>query len=321
MDLFSFQGLATPLQILLVDLLLGADNALLIGLASRALPARQRGRAVVLGISGAVVLRLAMTFVATSLLAWPLVKLAGALVLTIIALNLAVDGPDEADAFDGGEGDGSRLWTAAAVIVVADAVMSLDNVVALAAIAQGNFLWLLIGVGLSLPMLGYGGLVVAVALHRAPGLAAFGAALLGWIAGGMALTDPVIFSWADSNAPGLVALAPVLGAAYVFSYGRFVGKRGREPVTPRFEPAKPVPALEPPLRIKMVAPASKILEAAPIPPKLEPHGDVSPEPVDMHEPEPAPANNDDRIAIIGLLLLAVAAGAFLMIVSYYDSFD
>ena len=309
-----------PLQILLVDLLLGADNALVIALVCRTLPPKQVRQAAAIGVVGAMALRLLLAIFATSLLTLPLVKILGAIALVFIGMNLAV-GEELAPEIDSDAAPAKSLASAVAVIILADLAMSIDNVVALAAIAGGNFWWIAIGVAMSLPVLAFGGVMLAGFLKRASFLVEIGAALLGWIAGGMALTDPVIFSWADSNAPGLVALAPVLGAAYVFSYGRFVGKRGREPVTPRFEPAKPVPALEPPLRIKMVAPASKILEAAPIPPKLEPHGDVSPEPVDMHEPEPAPANNDDRIAIIGLLLLAVAAGAFLMIVSYYDSFD
>ena len=296
MDLFSFQALATPLQILLVDLLLGADNALLIGLASRTLPPKQRGRAVVLGIAGAVVLRLAMTLVASSLLAWPLVKLAGALVLTIIALNLADDAPDEAEAFDGG--DGSRLWQAAAVIVVADSVMSLDNVVALAAIAQGNVLWLLIGVGLSLPMLGYGGLVVAETLHRAPGLAAFGAALLGWIAGGMAVSDPLWAQAIEANAPGLAALAPALGAAFVYLHGRWIPRPAR-------------------------APAQKVRAALPLPPRPAPAAALS-TPAPPSAPPRAPhelSKAEGRVMLVGILLLALFAGGFLALAAYLGGLE
>ena len=212
-----------PLQILFVDLLLGADNALVIALACRALPPRQVNEAAAIGVAGAIVLRLLLAVIATSLLTLPLVKIVGAIALIFIALNLASGralGPDMVD-----EAPTTRsLLSAAAVIVVADAAMSVDNVVALAAIAAGNFWWLAIGVALSLPVLGFGGVMLSRLLRHAHGLVEFGAALLGWIAGGMALTDPLVFPWADVNAPGLVQLAPALGAAFVLLYGRLVAR-------------------------------------------------------------------------------------------------
>jgi len=167
--------------------------------------------------------------------------------------------------------------------------------------------WLAIGVALSLPVLGFGGVMLSRMLRRAHGLVEFGAALLGWIAGGMALTDPLVFPWADVNAPGLVQLAPALGAAFVFLYGRFVAHDAPH------QPPKPRRVEKPAQMLEVEAPIP-LFESAP-------DVDAAPEPVDIHEPDPAPAVREDRIAIIGLLLLAIAAGAIIMIASYLDSFN
>ncbi len=193
--------------------------------------------------------------------------------------------------------------------------MSLDNVVALAAIARGNFWLLAIGVALSLPVLAYGGLILTTLLQRAPGLIEFGAALLGWIAGGMAISDPLVAPWVDANAPGLSAVAPGLGAAFVFLYGRLVAPAARvSPPRPAL-PARPAPA-------RAVAASAPMVETAPAAKfELAPLADHSPEPEDRREPPAVPASRDDRAAIIGVLLLAVAAGAILMVVSFLDSYN
>ena len=184
--------LVIPVQIFFVDLLLGADNALLIALACRSLGPEDARKAIVFGAGGAILLRLVLTVLASSLLALPLVKLVGAWLLIVIALNVTAEhasngGEDRPSSFARGD-----LWSAATVIVVADAAMSLDNVVALAAIARGNFWLLAAGVAFSIPVLAYGGLILTTLLKNAPGLVAIGAALLGWIAGDMAVSDPLV---------------------------------------------------------------------------------------------------------------------------------
>jgi YjbE family integral membrane protein len=211
---------AIPLQIFVVDLLLGADNALLIAIACRGLNRKDARRAALIGSGGAIALRLLLTTIATSLLTVPLVKLIGAWALIVIALNVAAETGrrEPPGAPIAGRAD---LWAAATAIVVADAAMSIDNVVALAAIARGNIWLLAAGVGFSIPVLAYGGLLLSGALRAAPWLIALGAALLGWIAGEMAVSDPLIGEWISRNAPGLAAIAPALGAAFVFFSGRF----------------------------------------------------------------------------------------------------
>ena len=287
-----------PIQIFFVDLLLGADNALLIALACRSLGPEDTRKAILLGTSGAILLRLALAVLASSLLALPLVKLAGAWVLIVIALNVAAQrGFPEAEDRPVAVAR-SDLWSAAMVIVVADAAMSLDNVVALAAIARGNFWLLLAGVAFSIPVLAYGGLILSTLLANAPALIAIGAALLGWIAGDMAVSDPLIANWAGVNAPGLVAIAPALGAAFVLLYGW---------LTPSRPPPRSIPLARPARAARPVVPAS----APPRPP--------APQPPRPSEPAPAPDSREDRLAVIGVLILAVIAGLALMIVTYLDS--
>ncbi len=296
--------LVIPVQIFFVDLLLGADNALLIALACRSLGPEETRRAILLGTGGAILLRLVVTVLASSLLALPLVKLAGAWLLIVIALNVTAESgsADEDRAFSLARGD---LWSAATIIVVADAAMSLDNVVALAAIARGNFWLLLAGVALSIPVLAYGGLILSTLLTNAPALIAIGAALLGWIAGEMALSDPLIASWASLNAPGLVAIAPALGAAFVFLRGR--SSAGGPAPRPIARPAPP----------RAAKPAAAAL--LPQPPRAEALSFEPPEPRAPSEPEFAPSAREDRIAVIGVLILAAIAGLTLLVVSYLDS--
>jgi YjbE family integral membrane protein len=279
------------LQIVIVDLLLGADNALVIALACRSLAPRDMRRAATVGISGAIVFRLVMTILATSLLAIPLVKIVAAMVLTMIAMNISGGGLDAPPA-NRRRGGPSELWAAAAVIVVADAAMSIDNVVALAAIARGNFWLLVTGVALSLPILGFGGMLLHNWLGRAPGLVALGAALLGWIAGDMAISDPAVAPWANANTPGLVAIAPALGAAFVWLHGLVAVK-----------PASSVKIPEPPAPIAF---KPTVPTRLPLTPRADPGQHAEP--------------GAGRWIIGSILVLVIAAGAFLAMAAYLDSY-
>ena len=310
MDLTSgAQWFAIPIQIFVVDLLLGADNALVIALACRSLDPKDARTAIALGTSGAIFLRLVLTIVANSLLALPLVKIVGAWVLVVIALNVLADHREDVGRGTGSPAPRAGLWSAVAAIVVADATMSLDNVVALAAIARGNFWLLAAGVALSIPVLAYGGLILSAALRSAPWLVTIGAALLGWIAGDMAVSDPLIGDWVSLNAPGLAAIAPALGAAFVF----FSGPLSPPPAAPAADaPLQPAasaipfhPAAAPPVRPS--APSLRVIVREP------------PEPEGRSEPSRTPMRREDRIAVIGVLVLAVIAGLVLMLVSYLDS--
>jgi YjbE family integral membrane protein len=316
--------LVIPLQIFVVDLLLGADNALLIAVACNGLSRADARRAAMIGSGGAIVLRLLLATIATSLLGVPLVKLIGAWALIVIALNVSADAQHEASAATPEPGAARRdLWAAATAIVVADAAMSLDNVIALAAIARGNFWLLAAGVVVSIPVLAYGGVILSAALRAAPWLVKLSAALLGWIAGDMAVTDPLVGEWVAVNAPALAAIAPALGAVFVFFADP--SPRPAKPTataaarpSPAPSPAKVAPPAPPPRpRPKLVAAeagAANLVAAEPAPaqPELgEPEGRV--------ERSRLPMASDDRVAIIGVLVFALIAGIVLMLVSYLDS--
>lgn len=207
------------LQICLIDLLLSGDNAILIAMACRSLPVEVRRQAVGLGTGAAVAFRVLLTFAATLALRAPYLKLIGAVLLLLIAIELLASDPGERKATPAGVA-GAGIWKAIVMIVVADAVMSLDNVVAVAAAAQDNFLYLLLGLLISVPVLVFSSLIVTRILDSHPWLVEAGAALLGWIAGRTAVADPAIAGTLDTQSFGLVALAPVLGAAYVLLQGR-----------------------------------------------------------------------------------------------------
>ena len=276
-----------------------------------------------IGSGGAIVLRLLLATIATSLLGVPLVKLIGAWALIVIALNVSAD--SQREALPTREPGAARrdLWAAATAIVVADAAMSLDNVIALAAIARGNFWLLAAGVVFSIPVLAYGGVILSAALRAAPWLVKLSAALLGWIAGDMAVTDPLIGDWIAVNAPALAAIAPALGAAFVF----FADPSPRPPTPapsaaarPALAPLPPKPRRAPPPprpRPKLVAAeaaSAKSAAAEPKPPQPEPR-----EPEARVERSRLAMSSEDRFAVIGVLVFALIAGIVLMLVSYLDS--
>jgi hypothetical protein len=198
--------------------------------------------------------------------------------------------------------------------------MSLDNVVALAAIARGNFWLLAAGVVVSIPVLAYGGLVLAAALRAAPWLVKLGAALLGWIAGGMAVTDPLLGGWIDVNAPALAAIAPALAAIFVYFVSpsaKVLTQRAAERPAPSAAPLKlQTPRPPPRARPKLVAapPATATRVIAPPMPDSEP-----PEPEGRFEAKRVGLSPEDRFAVIGVLVLALIAGIVLMLVTYLDS--
>ena len=212
------------LQISLIDLLLGGDNALVIAMACRGLPRRIWRRVVWLGTGAAVVLRIALTALAALILNLPLLKLIGAVLLVAIAVRLlAEDPPGWASLSDTEqEHDVRRVFT---TILVADTVMSLDNVLAVAAAARGSFWLLSFGLALSIPIVIFGSVAVARALDRFPVLILAGGALLGWVAGETAVSDPAIRGWIAAQAPWLASTAPPVVAVYALVHGRLARLR------------------------------------------------------------------------------------------------
>lgn len=176
------------LQIIWINVLLSGDNAVVIALACRSLPEKARRMGIILGAGVAVVLRILFTGIVASLLALPWLKLVGSLALMWIAVDLASPsegGEDSVEASD-------SLWKAVGTVAVADVVMSLDNVVAVAAIADGNFWLLVFGLAISIPLIVAGSSLVMALINRFPVLVWAGAALLGWVAGDMLLGDVAV---------------------------------------------------------------------------------------------------------------------------------
>lgn len=193
------------LQIIWIDLLLSGDNAVVIALAVRSLPEKQRKVGILLGAGAAVGLRILFAVVVTYLLAVPFLKVVGALLLFWIAIKLA-KGEEEAH----GDIEASdNLWKAVRTIAIADAVMSLDNVLAIAAAARGHFELFIFGLLLTIPLIVYGARLLSTVLERFPILIWLGAALLGWIAGEMLLGDLAVLQWLQANMPNWVVSVPV----------------------------------------------------------------------------------------------------------------
>lgn len=172
-----------------INILLSGDNAAVIALACRDLPHRRRGLGMAIGAGAAVMLRILFTAIVAPLLLLPYLKIAGGLALLYIAAKLVV--PDEPDATETAAAE--HLWRAVAIIAVADVVMSFDNVVAIAAAAGDDLVLIVIGLALSVPLIVAGAALIVKLLDRFPILIWGGAALLGWIAGGVIATDPVIW--------------------------------------------------------------------------------------------------------------------------------
>lgn len=201
-------------QIIWINILLSGDNAVVIALACRSLPAHQQKLGIILGTAPAVVLRIVFTIFIVYLLQVPFLKLIGGILLLWIAFKLMVP-DDEEHAVAGG----NSLMEAIKTIVIADAVMSLDNVIAIAAAAKGDLILLILGLSISIPLIVFGSTIVLKLINRFPMLVTFGAALLGFIAGEVIVTDPLLHGWLEHSHPELLMTAPYFGAIGIVSLG------------------------------------------------------------------------------------------------------
>lgn len=206
-------------QIILINIVLSGDNAVVIALASRSLPPSQQKKAILFGSIGAIALRIVLTFFAIYLLSLPYLKLIGAGALLWIGIGLLTGDDDGADL----EGH-SNLMAAIKTIIVADLVMSLDNVIGVAAAANGDIVLLVIGLVISIPLIIYGSTLILKLMNRFPVIITAGAALLGWVAGEMAFTDPSIADW-TSRHHDLHLVLPVTCAVLVVAVGKWMERR------------------------------------------------------------------------------------------------
>ena len=208
------------LKIMWINILLSGDNAVVIAMACRGLPPRQRLWGMILGAGVAVVLRIIFTAVVASLMLLPWLKIVGGVALFYIAAKLLVpEDPDE-DETEAAE----HLWRAVRIVAIADIIMSLDNVIAIAAAAGGNVALLVIGLAVSIPLIVAGAALIMALLDRYPILIWAGAALLGWIVGEVIVTDPVIQNYLEPKlgAEGfhyVMLFCALLGAILVLAIG------------------------------------------------------------------------------------------------------
>jgi len=216
-------GLGT---IIWVNLLLSGDNAVVIALAARSLPADEQKLAVFWGSAGAVALRVVLTLFAVALLSLPWLKLVGGALLLWIGVKLLTPRTNNPVI-----ASHDNLWSAVKIILIADLVMSLDNVIAVAAAAGSaaptadlenmRYVLLVLGLAISIPIVILGSVFMLKVLSRFPIIIRLGAGLIGWIAGGIIVTDPAISDWVQENAAWLHDwdIAPIAGAAFVLALG------------------------------------------------------------------------------------------------------
>lgn len=224
MDFTNPQFWVAVLQIVAIDIVLGGDNAVVIGLACRRLPEHQRKLGIIWGMAGAIGLRVVLILFAVTLLAVPYLKLVGAALLLWIGIKLLLPEPDE-----GGHNieAGATLAAAIKTIIVADAVMSLDNVIAIAGAAGDSKFLIVFGLLLSIPIIMLGSQLVIKLMDRFPVVIVAGGALLGWIAGGMAVGDVAVKAWFDANMPAASWIGPVVGALLVVAVGKMLAARAQ----------------------------------------------------------------------------------------------
>ncbi len=215
-------------QIILIDIVLGGDNAVVIALACRRLPEHQRKLGIFWGVFGAIALRKVLIFFALSLLAIPYLKIGGAILLIWIGIKLLQpesEGEHEIDA-------STTLLGAIKTIIVADAVMSLDNVIAIAGAAKDDLSLVIFGLVISVPIIVWGSQLVMKIMDRYPITIAIGAGLLGWIAGDMVVTDVVTKEWVNMQAQYLHWVAPATAAVLVILVGKVMAARQQAKVKP-----------------------------------------------------------------------------------------
>jgi YjbE family integral membrane protein len=210
------------LQIIAIDILLGGDNAVVIALACRKLPEEQRNKGIAWGVLGAIVLRIVMIFFALQLLALPFLKVVGALLLLWIGTKLLQ--PEDDDGHSNVEGS-THLLGAIRTIVVADAVMSLDNVIAVAGAAKGDLTLVIFGIVVSIPIIVWGSKLVLKLMDRYPAVITLGGALLGWIGGEMLVGDVAVQPYLAGAPTWLHHASAAAGALLVVSIGTWLARR------------------------------------------------------------------------------------------------
>jgi YjbE family integral membrane protein len=224
MDFTSAAFWAALGSIILANIILSGDNAVVIALAARSLPPHQQKKAIFWGSAAAIVMRIVLTLIAVEMLKWPYLKIVGALLLVYIGISLLNEEDD-----DDGEGhQAGGMMSAIRTILVADLVMSLDNVLAVAAAAKGDTPLLVIGLAVSIPLIIFGSTLLLKVMERFPIIITLGAALLGFLAGEMLLTDPAVNERFPHLTHTQINIAGAIGAVLVVVVGLWLQRRGQE---------------------------------------------------------------------------------------------
>lgn len=219
-DLTSMDMLIAIAKIIGVNIVLSGDNAVVIALAARSLPLSQQKKAVIWGSGAAVLMRIVLTITAVALLTMPYLKLVGSVLLIWIGVHLLLseEGEEDIQASD-------NLMAAIRTILIADLVMSLDNVIAVAAAANGSYFLLIFGLAFSIPLVVFGSTLLLKLMERFPIIITIGGALLGYVGGEMAVTDPAVQDWIDANFHSLHQFVPIVCAILVVVVGKYLNAR------------------------------------------------------------------------------------------------
>jgi YjbE family integral membrane protein len=207
-------------KIAVINVVLSGDNALVIALACRSLPPRDQKRAFIVGTAGIVVLMTALTSFAALLMTLPYIQIVGSLLLLWIGVKLLL--PENED---GDVKESNSFMEAVKTIIIADIVMSLDNVLGMAGAAKGHLGMLFLGLLITMPLILFGSAMLVKLMERFPQFIVIGAGLLGYVAGDMAVADPAVKSYIDTHAHFLENLAPIVGAVFVVIAGKMLARR------------------------------------------------------------------------------------------------
>jgi len=215
------------LKIIGVNIILSGDNAVVIALAARSLPQKQQKMAVIWGSGAAIVMRILLTLFAVALLALPWLKLVGSALLLWIGVKLLTDEGDNEDGIKSHDSMAAAIKT----ILIADLVMSLDNVIAVAAAAKDNTLLMMLGLGISIPLIIFASTLLIKVMERFPIVITIGAALIGWVAGEMAWDEAVILPFTSQFPHAYGYVAATAGALFVVGLGKWLA-RDQQPSSP-----------------------------------------------------------------------------------------
>ena len=222
MEYFNDAWVIAVLQIIAIDIVLGGDNAIIIALACRNLPKHQRRAGILWGTAGAIILRVILVFFATSLMEIPMLRLVGGILLILIGIKLLTE--VETHDLDGKINQSSNLLTAIRTIIIADFVMSLDNALAITAAAKGDIGLVVFGLLLSVPIIICGSALILRLMERFPIIITAGAGLLGWLGGGLMISDKLLAEFTASSLPATPTITATVGTIFVIAVGRFLAK-------------------------------------------------------------------------------------------------